>query len=380
MRGRKGLGVEPLATSIRFSFTLNGVMVRETINKAPTPPNLKWANRHAADLRRAIANGTFRYVDFFPDSKRIGATGDGTLGHYCDLYVKSIGGMAANTRKQYRNAITFWRGKLKAETPIADILHSKLKAEIGGHPWPSWRLHNNYLIPLRGVFAMAKADGALRGDPMAGIKSMRRVVDEDAVEPWTEDEEASILSRLREPSVFNYFDFAFAEGMRPEELIELDWARDVNLKAGTVKVQKVKSAGEVRAPKNNKVRVVELSARGIAALKRQEPLTRLKPHGKVFENPNTGSPWSSAEAQRKAFWAPALKAARLPYRVPYTTRHTCATRMLAQECNPAWCAKQLGHTKEMFFRTYAKWIEGADRGAEVAKRNLPAFFHEKTGS
>ena len=41
-------------------------------------------------------------------------------------------------------------------------------------------------------------------------------------------------------------------------------------------------------------------------------------------------------------------------------------------CNPAWAAGQLGHGVEMFFKTYSKWLNGADRGRERAK--LVAFL------
>ena len=40
-------------------------------------------------------------------------------------------------------------------------------------------------------------------------------------------------------------------------------------------------------------------------------------------------------------------------------------------CNPAWCAKQLGHSKEMFLRIYADWIDADDRGAELRKVDPP---------
>ncbi|MGZ5650224.1 MAG: Arm DNA-binding domain-containing protein, partial [Usitatibacter sp.] len=283
-RGRKGLGVEPLATSIRFSFTLNGEQVRETVQRAPTPANLKWASRHAADVRRAIDAGTFErdYREFFPDSKRAArATGATTLAEFCKLFLSSITDKSANTKAQYRNALAWWQKQLGADTPVADIRHSALKALWGSHPWASWKLANNYLIPLRGVFALAVGDGLVAKSPVDGLVNKRRPPSaKEPPDPFTPQEETAILRRLavRAGQVFNYFDFAFATGMRPEELIELRWA-DVDFNTEIARVTRARSLGEVRQPKNGAYRDVELNRRAVACLLRQKPFTAMREHG-----------------------------------------------------------------------------------------------------
>ena len=67
-------------------------------------------------------------------------------------------------------------------------------------------------------------------------------------------------------------------------------------------------------------------------------------------------------------WVPALKAAGVRHRRAYQTRHTFATTALMAGANPAYIARQLGHTNaQMLFKTYSKWIDGADRGREKEK-------------
>ena len=78
-------------------------------------------------------------------------------------------------------------------------------------------------------------------------------------------------------------------------------------------------------------------------------------------------PWEDTRVQRETYWNPTIKVLGLRHRTPYSTRHTRATEMLMKGCKPAWCARQLGHSVEMFFRVYAKWIDGEDNGAELAK-------------
>jgi integrase len=40
---------------------------------------------------------------------------------------------------------------------------------------------------------------------------------------------------------------------------------------------------------------------------------------------------------------PVLKAANIPYRNPYQTRHTYASMMLSAGENPMWVASQMGY-------------------------------------
>ena len=55
------------------------------------------------------------------------------------------------------------------------------------------------------------------------------------------------------------------------------------------------------------------------------------------------------------------------YRRPYQLRHTYATAMLMAGIAPGFAARQLGHSVEMFLRTYSKWIDGAADDREMAK-------------
>jgi integrase len=376
-RGRKGLGVQPLAGSIRLRFTLaTGERVSETLDWPPTPPNVKRAERLAADLRRDIAAGAMtdeRYRAYFPGSRRLArAVGARTLGEFCELYLAAIADKSKNTRGQYRNALAWWQKELGTETPIAEIRHSKLAALWGSTPWASWRLANNYLIPLRGVFALAGGDGLLKGDPLEGITNKRRPPGADEPDPFTPAEQEAILRHLEQapPDVYDYFAFAFGTGMRPEEMIELrrtdmDWA------SGIARVRRVKSAGEVRPPKNGRFRDVELTRLARAAAERREAYAALvgaADDAPLFLNPVTRRAWNSTASQRDHYWNPALKALGLRHRPAYNTRHTRATRMLMAGCKPAWCANQLGHSVTMFLKVYAKWLpDAAVRGEELAK-------------
>jgi len=73
---------------------------------------------------------------------------------------------------------------------------------------------------------------------------------------------------------------------------------------------------------------------------------------------------------------PTLKAVGLRHRDCYQTRHTFATTALMAGVNPAYIARQLGHTNMgMLLKHYARWIDGADKGREATLVNK-LFVHE----
>ncbi|MCO5399130.1 hypothetical protein [Ralstonia soli] len=87
----------------------------------------------------------------------------------------------------------------------------------------------------------------------------------------------------------------------------------------------------------------------------------------VFEDPRYNTAWVDERAFRRSYWTPALKLLGIRYRRPYNMRHTYATAMLMAGMTPAFCAKQLGHSVEMFLRTYAKWIDGGQDDLEMSR-------------
>ncbi len=77
--------------------------------------------------------------------------------------------------------------------------------------------------------------------------------------------------------------------------------------------------------------------------------------------------WVDERAFRRSYWTPALKVLGIRYRRPYNMRHTYATAMMMAGMTPAFCARELGHSVEMFLRTYAKWVDNVRDDAEMAR-------------
>jgi integrase len=87
---------------------------------------------------------------------------------------------------------------------------------------------------------------------------------------------------------------------------------------------------------------------------------------------SSGTPISHRNISKRV-WYPLLRLLGLKKRVPYQTRHTFATLMLASGEAPEWIARQMGHTTtEMLFRVYSRFIPNLTRQDGSAFERLMA--------
>lgn len=368
-------GVEIRPASIRLFFVWQGTRHKETLTVGgkpmkPTAPNILHAKRTAREIRRAIELGAFNLADFFPDSPRatMRSASAATFGEMCAAWLKTKGRCAKKTRDQYRNALEVWKRVLGADKPIAKMTHGYVSSKIGGEPWSSAKLLNNYLICLRGVFALAGRDLKLE-NPMDGIENSPHQA--PPPDPLTGIEAERVLAdmgRHYDERITAYFAFAFATGMRPEELIGLRWS-DIDWSHRSILVQRARTAGQTKPIKTYQTRDVDLVAAAVDALTTMKKHTFLKgAEADIFENPVTGRPWHDERSQRDHYWTPSLRRCGIRHRRAYQTRHTYATIALMGGVNPAYISRQMGHrSAKMLFSIYAKWIDGADQGRERAK-------------
>lgn len=375
--GRGGSGVEVRETSIRLAFTWRGKAYRETITLAgkpvaPTNPNIKAAHRQIAQIRAEIAAGTFELRRHFPDSPRADTGSlDGTFGQAADAWLATRHTLAPATRDQYRNALAAWKRMLGADKPLSAITPDWLEAKIAAHPWPSAKLLNNALIPLRGVLGRHFRGAMAAANPALDVRNARVV--RTLPDPLTLAERDAILADLLkhyDARVWAYFAWAFATGMRPEEIIALRWD-DIDQRTGVARVQRVRTfrGAERDGTKTHAVRDVDLVPLALDALKVMKPHTAMLKRddgdsADVFQNPVTRRAWHDERSQRDHYWRPALKRLGIRWRRPYCARHTYCTAALMAGVNPAYIAAQAGHSVKMLLDVYARWIPGQDGGAQ----------------
>lgn len=367
MGSRRGAGgVRPEKGGIQIDFRWRGRRWRPSLDLAPTPANLRYAERVRSEILERVRHGTFRFADYFPEARCAPPDGAGaaqTLEEYADLWMAGQGALEAATRRGYRSALDAHILPMFGNRRLDGVRHSELAAFAGGE-WSSAKTRNNALIPLRGIFAMALLDGVIDRDPMGGIRNQRH--QSPPADPFTRGEADALMEALRRlhPREAGYFELAFWTGMRTSELVELKWS-DVDMRSGRLVVSRARVSGIEKGTKTHVARELELNSRARAALEEQRAVSLLA-GGHVFLNATTGEPYPDDQTPRRRF-KDALRATGIRARDPYNTRHSYASWCLTAGLNPAWIARQLGHSVEMLLRRYGKWLEVEDAGRQ-AKR------------
>jgi integrase len=165
--------------------------------------------------------------------------------------------------------------------------------------------------------------------------------------------------------------FCSATGLRPEEWAVLE-RRDVDRRAGTLRVRRTISGGEVveLGKTSRSRREVPLSGRALAALDGLPP--RLD--SPYLFAARRGGPFDLHNFRRRE-WAPAIEASGVakPARL-YDLRSTFASNAIAGRVQPYELAKIMGTSTVMIERHYGTLLDAA--GADIARR-LTAFEAEQ---
>lgn len=387
--GRKSTtgGVSPLGDNrIQLYFRFQGEKCRPTLELKPTPPNLTYARRLVADIEERIRNNRFDLAKEFPDYKGLERFGISrvaakTFREYGVLWLGTKGKLSPSTREGYKRILDAHWYRWFGDRLISAIPPSEVASQLGTLPG-SRKTHNNVLDPGRQIFELAKGDGVITANPCENIAFLD--LPDPEPEPFAISEVELVLGKIRErwgPELADYYEFAFFSGLRASEQIEMRWDMDVDLRARSVRVQRARVKKTVKDTKTYYNRTVELHSRAYAALERQFERSGLA-GGYVWLSPfsgngrKTGEPWLDEHRQGEMFRA-AVKLLKIRARPAKNTRHTYATIMLMGDAKPAWAAAQLGHSVDMFVRRYARWIQGADGGAELAK--VERFTGQFTG-
>lgn len=370
--GRTGSGIEVREKSIRFTFVPGKptLMVNGT-PAAPTMANIKWACRLAAEIRDRMRFGTFSMAEYFPHAGTAGAPI--TVASQLDTWL-SAQRVEASTRAGYTSVVKFWKAEL-GDKALRAVKHSDVLAALAKRPDLSGKTVNNRVSVLREALQLAVLDKVLHDNPAANVPSAKwqRL----PVDPFTADEVRAILADMAArypPQVVNFAAFKFYSGVRTGESFGLRWP-SVDLASRHVVVSESVVGGVEKATtKTNTARTLLLNSQSLAAIQAQKQHTFLAGQH-VFNDPRDGERWGG-EPKFRWYWVPTLKRLGIRHRPPYNTRHTYATMMLMAGMRPAFCAGQMGHSVEVFLRTYAKWIPGAGDLAEMAKLESALVLHQ----
>jgi integrase len=338
---------------------------KERLELQPTPANVAHAQRMRSEILGKIERGTFSLAEYFPDSPRAktdtqSMTWKQLGAEWLEIKKADIEHSTLHHYEQTLGSYHFddWNPLM---LPMLDF--RKLKAKLASLP-ANAKTYNNIASVMSMVLEYGLKAKVLR-EPLHTEIEMRRL-SKPKPDPFTLAEADVMLSKMRDPRGVTFYEFAFFTGLRPSEQIALRWAH-LDLRAGTATVQRAITRSREKGTKTGEERRVEFNARARAAIDRQRAVSQIASEF-VFLGMD-GHPYTTTDGPLEAWWKPAMKLAGIRHRDARQTRHTYATLCLHAGLTPAWVAAQLGHSVEMFYRVYSKWIEGADLGAETRKLN-----------
>lgn len=346
---------------------------RERIELPPTPTNIRYAEKLRTEILGKIERGTFALSDYFPESPRAKQDAPSlTFGQVAAEWLKvKAATIQHSTLDHYTQTVNSDYFDTVRDTRI-DALDfrelMKLVAKLPSNP----KTFNNFATVLRQILEYAYKAKLIR-EPLHEEIQMRRR-QKSQPDPFTLPEVSVVLKHMETENARLYFTIAFFTGLRPSELIALRW-RNVNFARGQLTVTTALTRGKEKATKTSVVRTLELTELALKALESQHKLTGTKEH--VFLDDN-GAPFNTTLQPLRQWWKPAMLTVPVRARDARQTRHTFATTCLMAGITPGWVAVQLGHSPEMFFRVYSRWIVGADAGAE--KRKLDGHLYGATVS
>jgi integrase len=382
----KGVAAASKSTiEIRFYYPDSKTEQRERIELEPTPANLERAFVHLSQIKEAIKNGSFDYAATFPNSKRAALfVNKRQVYTFLKHWLNSHYSIGPGTYTFYKRII---EGQVKksslAKTRVVDLTWSMVKDwALAMQVLPSTRTQR--IAVLRDAFNAAVEEGIITVNPLLGKKLKKQTVviksEATRIDPFSWEERKAIIKAAPRQLGLQLM-FQFHTGMRPEEIRGLCWSR-VDFIGCTVLIDQVivdASPNQFQPPKSQaSFRTVDLVGPAMQCLKAYKEYSFLKgvePNDIVFMNPLTSQPWSTTNKIR-AQWKQALKKAGVRYRVPYQTRHTYASTMLAVGEDLTYIAKQMGHAdSSTTLKYYARFIQqtGVKHGSkleEVYKENI----------
>jgi integrase len=355
--------------AIEIQFQYRGIQCKETLPAvdASKKGHQRFAVNLKAEIESAIARQTFRYEDYFPESKRARLFGHSnsnvTIGELIADWLKDVERTHPHsTFRCYRKSCNAHLLPQFGHIRARDLTPQHIRAWIRERTGTLKSIRND-LTPLRAVLDRALNDDLIERNPLDKIKVSKLVSREQAksdyvVDPFAKHEIEKVLQSalLYDPRIRNLLKFAFFSGLRTSELFGLQWG-DVDWDQLEVHVQRAvveRKEKETKTHSSNRKVILLPAARDALLDQKQYSFVG---NEYIFIRPENRGPFIDYE-HLETPWKHILKKANVRYRNPYQTRHTYASQLLSGGENPLFVAKQMGHkTTEMIMRHYGRWVE-----------------------
>ena len=363
--------------NLYVDFRYIGQRCREQTLLADTKPNRKRLENFVSKMEADIQLGSFRYENYFPQSKKLEQFQSLELMRSTNSHKDSSSGFDSFSKVWLEEKKPEWRNSQTTNVanifriyllphfgsmPLNTIVKAKIMAFRGnlvkegnnGRLLSASRI-NHIMTPLRMVITEASERFDFE-NPWKNIKPLS--VPKSNVSPFTLEEVMLIIDNVR-VDYKPYFTVRFFTGMRTGEIDGLPW-KNIDFERRQIVIDQAVVGGVIGDTKTSgSNRIIHMNQLVYDALIEQQSFT--KHRSEFVFCTRTGTPLSHRNVTKRV-WYPLLRYLELDVRNPYQTRHTAATLWLAAGESPEWIASQMGHSSTtMLFTVYSRYVPNLTR-------------------
>jgi len=363
--------------NLYVDFRYIGQRCREQTLLADSKPNRKRLESFVSKMEADIQLGSFRYENYFPQSKKLEQFQSLELMRSTNSHKDSSSGFDSFSKVWLEEKKPEWRDSQISNVedifriyliphfsnlPLNTINKAKIMTFRGklvkdgnnGRTLSASRI-NHIMTPLR----MVLTEASERFDfdsPWKNIKPLS--VPKSKVSPFTLEEVMLIIDNVR-VDYKPYFTVRFFTGMRTGEIDGLPW-KNIDFERRQIVIDQAVVAGVIGDTKTTgSNRIIQMNQLVYDALIEQQSMTKHRSDF-VFST-KAGTPLSHRNVTKRV-WYPLLRYLELDIRNPYQSRHTAATLWLAAGESPEWIAAQMGHSSTtMLFTVYSRYVPNLTR-------------------
>jgi integrase len=214
------------------------------------------------------------------------------------------------------------------------------------------------LTLIKACWSWADGKYHVKKDIWDNLNGRFKAIPKRGIEPFSRDEVLSIINGFKHSEKYCYLaDFViclFGTGARLGEIVALTWA-DVQPDYSSIWIGK-STTGKFQGSttKTGVARNVLLSPTIAAMLKARREARNPQPNDFVFPESDGGSIYCDNFLHK---WKKVLEKAGIPYRKPYSTRHTAINHALENGARTVDVASQCGHSLQTLLKEYAHVIQ-----------------------
>lgn len=363
--------------NLYVDFRYIGQRCREQTLLADTKPNRKRLENFVNKMEADIQLGSFRYENYFPQSKKLEQFQSLELMKSTNSHKDSSSGFDSFSKVWLEEKKPEWRDSQISN--VEDIFRIYLIPHFGNVPLNTIRKAkimtfrgklvkegnngrtlsasriNHIMTPLR----MVLTEASERFDFDSPWKNVKPLSEPKSnVSPFTLEEVMLIINNVR-ADYKPYYIVRFFTGMRTCEIDGLPW-KNIDFERRQIIVDQAVVNGVIGETKTSgSNRVIQMNQLVYDALIEQQILT--KHQGEFVFCTKAGTPFNHRNVTKRV-WYPLLRYLELDRRNPYQSRHTAATLWLAAGESPEWIAAQMGHSNtKMLFTVYSRYVPNLTR-------------------